>query len=110
MSQGILEYELNKPVPYTLDVDEALLKSTEQKLQLARYPEEQTDVNEDDWSQGAKVDVVKRLAIYWEADYDWRAEEVPPASHSFLSKPPALTPFIYRRPRSMTSFDNTWSR
>jgi len=77
MSQGILEYESNKPVPYNLHVEEALLESTKQKLQLARYPEEQTDLDEDDWSQGAKVDVVKRLADYWKNSYDWRAEEVP---------------------------------
>lgn len=76
MSQGILEYQLNKPQPYTLQVEDTLLEITKQKLQLARYPEEQTDVEGDDWSQGAKVDVVKRLADRWKNGYDWRAEEV----------------------------------
>lgn len=76
MSQGILEYQSNKPQPYTLHVDDNLLEITKQKLQLARYPEEQTDVDGDNWSQGAKVDVVKRLADYWKNSYDWRAEEV----------------------------------
>ena len=76
MSQGILEYEWNKPVPYTLHLDDDLLSITKQKLQLARYPDEQTDISDDNWSQGAKVNVVKRLADYWQDSYDWRAEEV----------------------------------
>lgn len=76
MSQGILEYELNKPVPYKLEVDDELLSITKQKLQLARYPEEQSDIGDDDWSQGSKVERVRRLANYWKAGYDWKAEEV----------------------------------
>ena len=40
--------ESNKPVPYGLPVDEELLSVTNQKLQLARYPEEQTDIGEND--------------------------------------------------------------
>lgn len=69
-------HELNKPVPYTLHVDDELLDLTRKKLQLARYPEELTDIGDDNWSQGAKVKTVKRLAEYWSNGYDWRAEEV----------------------------------
>ena len=76
MAEGDFE-EFNKPAPYELHVDEELLSITKQKLQLARYPEEQTDIRDDDWSQGAKVKVVKELADYWKDGYDWRAEEVP---------------------------------
>ncbi|KAL8930004.1 MAG: hypothetical protein Q9172_000236 [Xanthocarpia lactea] len=67
--------ELNKPAPYKLHISDELLNLTKQKLQLARLPEEQTDVGDDDWSQGAKVKVVKRLTEYWSNGYDWRAEE-----------------------------------
>ncbi|KAL8896198.1 MAG: hypothetical protein Q9192_003214 [Flavoplaca navasiana] len=42
---------------------------------LARFPDEQIDVGDDDWSQGAKVKVVKRLTEYWIDGFDWRAEE-----------------------------------
>ncbi len=94
MSQGILEYEFNKPIPYLLDVEEALLESTKQKLRLARYPEEQTDVGEDDWSQGTKVDVVKRLADYWKDGYDWRVEEVILTSDYSLPKAQNLTTLL----------------
>ncbi|KAL9626463.1 MAG: hypothetical protein Q9204_007281 [Flavoplaca sp. TL-2023a] len=55
--------------------DDDLLDLTKKKLQLARFPDEQIDVGDDDWSQGAKVKVVKRLAEYWSDGYDWRAEE-----------------------------------
>ncbi|KAL8950065.1 MAG: hypothetical protein Q9183_007550, partial [Haloplaca sp. 2 TL-2023] len=65
----------NKPTPYTLYVDQELLDNTKQKIRLARYPEEQVDVGDDDWSQGAKVKEVKRLAEYWANGFDWRAEE-----------------------------------
>lgn len=76
MSQDDLEYESNKPIPYSLHIDDHLLSLTNQKLQLARYPEEQSDIGDDDWSQGTKVKVVRRLAEYWRDGYDWRVEEV----------------------------------
>ena len=73
-------FELNKPVPYTLHVDENLLRITKQKLALARYPDEQEDIGNDNWSDGAKVHVVRRLANYWGDGFDWRAQEVPIAN------------------------------
>jgi hypothetical protein len=45
-------------------------------LSLARYPEEQEDFGEDDWSQGAKVKEVARLAKYWCNEYDWPSRQV----------------------------------
>ncbi|KAL8693446.1 MAG: hypothetical protein Q9218_001717 [Villophora microphyllina] len=69
------ETVFNEPTPYTLRIDDELLDVTKQKLQLARFPEEQTDVDDNDWSQGAKVKVVRRLANYWANGFDWRAEE-----------------------------------
>lgn len=74
--QTHLDYELNKPIPYSLRVDDELLAWTKQKLELARFPEELEDLNDDDWSHGAKVEVVRKLAEYWKDGYDWRAEEV----------------------------------
>lgn len=71
-----MSLELNNPVPYKLYVDDELLDLTKKKLQLARYPEEQEDITDGDWNQGAKVEVVRRLADYWKNGYDWRTEEV----------------------------------
>ena len=70
-------WELNKVIPFPIHVDDNLLAITKEKLSLARFPEELTDIAADDWSQGAKVKVVKRLAAYWRDSFDWRAEEVP---------------------------------
>lgn len=70
------ELKLNTPVPFHLHVDRELLKTTKQKLALARYPQEQSDFGEDDWSQGAKVAAVKLLAEYWRDVYDWEKKEV----------------------------------
>lgn len=76
MSQDDLEFQLNKPLPYKLHVNDELLSITKQKLALARYPEELDDIDDNDLSQGAKVKVVKRLAKHWKDGFDWRAEEV----------------------------------
>ena len=66
-------YDLNKPIPYMLHIPDSLLTTTKQKLQLARYPSELTDV--ENWSHGSRVDPVRRLAEYWLNDYEWRREE-----------------------------------
>lgn len=81
------EATFNKPTPYTLHLDDDLLELTKKKLQVARFPEEQADVGDDDWSQGAKVKVVKRLAEYWSNGYDWRAEEVDLAANLCIDLP-----------------------
>ena len=67
-------YDLNKPIPITLRVDDELLSVTKQKLELARFPEQQVDVGNDDWSDGASVKVVRKLATHWKDGYDWKAE------------------------------------
>jgi hypothetical protein len=66
----------NEPVQFRLRVDRELLEITKQKLALARYPEEQSDFDEDNWTQGAKVAVVRELAEYWLNSYDWEKKEV----------------------------------
>ena len=65
----------DKPKPYTLHVSDELLKTTKQKLDLARFPSELEDTPEDDWSFGAKTSRVKELAEYWRTKYDWRERE-----------------------------------
>ncbi|KAF7540125.1 hypothetical protein G7054_g1595 [Neopestalotiopsis clavispora] len=70
-----LELVLNRPVPFEVAIDSELLDVTKQKLALARYPEEQEDFGEDDWSQGAKVKRVKELAEYWQTHYEWEKHQ-----------------------------------
>jgi hypothetical protein len=73
---SLQELKFNIPVPYNLHVDRELLNITKQKLALARYPEEQSDFNENNWAQGAKVSRVKHLAEHWQNEYDWDTQEV----------------------------------
>ena len=70
------DLDLGKPKPYTLHLANAFLSTTKQKLDLARFPKELDNIDDYDWSQGAKVKEVQRLAEYWRDGYNWRAREV----------------------------------
>ncbi|KAH0425406.1 epoxide hydrolase [Colletotrichum camelliae] len=72
------QLELNHPTPFSVTIDSELLKVTEQKLLYCRFPEEQTDFTDDDWSQGAKVARVRELAEYWRNEYNWKDQEAVP--------------------------------
>ncbi|KAE9566909.1 hypothetical protein CGMCC3_g16933 [Colletotrichum fructicola] len=69
------QLELNHPTPFSVTIDSELLKVTEQKLLYCRFPEEQTDFTDDDWSQGAKVARIRELAEYWRNEYNWKDQE-----------------------------------
>ncbi|CAG8165845.1 unnamed protein product [Penicillium salamii] len=69
------ELKFNVPVPYDICVDRELLDLTTQKLKLARYPEEQSDFGENNWTQGAKVSRVRQLAEHWQHKFNWDAQE-----------------------------------
>jgi hypothetical protein len=79
----------NVPQPFHVKIDEKFLENTKQKLSLARYPEEQSDFGPENWSQGAKVDEVRRLADYWQNNYDWEFQEV-------IHTPEQLFPHLLR--------------
>lgn len=81
------ELSLNSPVPFRLHVDRGLLELTKQKLASARYPQEQSDFAEDDWSQGAKVAAVREIAEYWRDEYNWERKEVCDRRRTLEKKP-----------------------
>jgi hypothetical protein len=68
--------KLNQPIPFTIQFDRDLIELTRTKLDLARYPTEQSDFSESNWSQGAKVSKVKALANHWLHSYDFEKQEV----------------------------------
>lgn len=70
------ELKFNEPVPWQVTVDRELLETTKQKLSLARFPEEQSNFDKEDWSQGAKLARVKELAEYWRDIYSWEKQQV----------------------------------
>ena len=67
---------LNQPIKYVPELESDFLQQTSLKLSLARYPEEQQDFAEHDWSQGAKVKEVARLTGVWRNRYDWSSRQV----------------------------------
>uniref|UniRef100_A0A8H7K5A2 Epoxide hydrolase N-terminal domain-containing protein n=1 Tax=Bionectria ochroleuca TaxID=29856 RepID=A0A8H7K5A2_BIOOC len=69
------QLELNQPVRFSVRFNPDLIRLTQQKLELARFPVEQSDFGADDWSQGAKVDRVQRLVQYWLDEFDWERQE-----------------------------------
>lgn len=70
------QLSFNIPVSFQFRFDTDLIAVTKQKLSLARFPEEQSDFDEKNWSQGAKVSRVKQLAEYWQHQFDWEQQEV----------------------------------
>src|SRR6201996_8171865 len=58
--------------PCTIAVPEAELEELRERLRRARWPRRELVA---DWSQGPPLDYVRRLAEYWESEYDWRAFE-----------------------------------
>ncbi len=61
-----------KPVPFTIDVDEAALVDLRQRLSLARWPD---DIRGGAWVDGVPADVLRRFVDHWRDRFDWRASE-----------------------------------
>ncbi|KAH7198320.1 Alpha/Beta hydrolase protein [Fusarium flagelliforme] len=59
--------------PYRIKVPESDIQLLKDKLESARFPAE--DEVSDDWTYGAGLNDVKRLAAYWKDEFDWRAQE-----------------------------------
>lgn len=58
--------------PFTAAISDAQLQDLKQRLNNARWPENETC---DDWSQGIPLAYTRELAEYWATDYDWRRFE-----------------------------------
>jgi pimeloyl-ACP methyl ester carboxylesterase len=58
--------------PFRVAIPQADLDDLRDRLARARWPGELPGVG---WSRGVPLDYLKRLAEYWRAGYDWRAQE-----------------------------------
>ncbi|ORY82633.1 Alpha/Beta hydrolase protein [Protomyces lactucae-debilis] len=61
--------------PFKVSIDEAILQSTKQKLESARYPEEVELPDDERYSYGTPGSEVKRLVEYWKTSFNWRSVE-----------------------------------
>ncbi|KFY27436.1 hypothetical protein V491_00920 [Pseudogymnoascus sp. VKM F-3775] len=60
------------PTPFQINVSDSSIKSLNDKLSLATFPDELTDAN---WELGAPLSHVQRLSEYWRHGFDWRTQE-----------------------------------
>ncbi len=62
--------------PFKLEISEERLHRLQQKLTLSDFPDETDDLGSDEaWSRGVPLSEIKRLARYWQAEFDWRKAE-----------------------------------
>lgn len=61
-----------QPQPFRLNVSDAALEQLQQRLKLARLPDE---LEEAGWEYGAPLADVKRLVARWQNGFDWRKAE-----------------------------------
>ena len=59
---------------FKIAITDDKIKRLKQKLSLIDFPDEVVDADEH-WSRGPPLAIVKRLALYWEKDFDWRKGE-----------------------------------
>jgi pimeloyl-ACP methyl ester carboxylesterase len=59
--------------PFKIAVPDDKIKRLKQKLALSDFPSELSDA--EPWSQGTPLSDIKRLALYWEKEFDWRKVE-----------------------------------
>ncbi|ORY82632.1 Alpha/Beta hydrolase protein [Protomyces lactucae-debilis] len=61
--------------PFKVSIGEDVLKSTQQKLESTRFPEEIELPADQLYSYGTPGSEVKRLVQYWKTSFDWRTVE-----------------------------------
>lgn len=59
--------------PFRIDVAETALVRLRQRLELSDFPSEIADA--EPWSHGPPVSGIKRLADYWQHQFNWRGVE-----------------------------------
>ncbi|MGH8678129.1 MAG: epoxide hydrolase family protein [Burkholderiales bacterium] len=63
---------MNKPAPFRINVDDAVLDDLGQRLSRVRWPDE---VPGNNWKYGTDLKYLQSLVEYWRTRYDWRKHE-----------------------------------
>src|SRR5689334_17188757 len=61
-----------QPVPFRINVPQAVLDDLRARLALTRWPE---GIEGESWNYGANLGDMKALVEYWQNGFDWRAQE-----------------------------------
>ena len=62
----------NRPVSFTLRIDDAQLADLRDRLARTRWPDQAPDAP---WAYGTDVAYLRELVTYWRERFDWRAQE-----------------------------------
>jgi pimeloyl-ACP methyl ester carboxylesterase len=62
-------------VPFPIRVPEQKLERLRQKLAFTDYPSGVQPTTDNSWKKGVPVSEIKRLAEYWQTNFDWRKIE-----------------------------------
>lgn len=60
-------------IPFEIAISDEKIARLKQKLALSDFPSEVE--NADPWVRGAPLADIKRLALYWQKNFDWRKAE-----------------------------------
>ena len=60
-------------IPFNIAIPDSKITRLKQKLSLSDFPSEVETV--DSWARGSPLADIKRLALYWEREFDWRRTE-----------------------------------
>ena len=61
--------------PFKLSVDDAVLLDLKERLSKTRWPDQLRSPSNDGWLYGTELTYIKKLALYWENEFDWRKNE-----------------------------------
>lgn len=74
--------------PFAIDIPQADIADLNNRLALSRFPPAKTN----DWTCGAPVSYVQKIANYWQKDFDWKKQE------AGLNQYPQFIASIYGQP------------
>ena len=55
--------------PFHVDIPDEALEDLRRRIAATKWPEKETVA---DQSQGVPLEMIQKLARYWETEYDWR--------------------------------------
>ena len=61
--------------PFKLSVDDAVLLDLKERLSKTRWLDQLRSPSNDGWLYGTELTYIKKLALYWENEFDWRKNE-----------------------------------
>lgn len=61
--------------PFKIAIDDSVLADLKTRLNNTRWPDAQTVVAPNEWTQGTPLSYLQALCTYWANNYDWRSRE-----------------------------------